>query len=439
MRYNSAMKTLSTHRIPGLVMTGLQFDVPLDHRQPDADHISVFARVVVATDKERANLPWLMFFQGGPGLPAPRPTGRDGWLRRALQNYRVLLLDQRGVGLSTPLTFQTLARLGSPQAQADYLAHFRADSIVADAEWIRREMLGAEGRWSVLGQSFGGFCVTHYLSAAPGYLDLAVITGGLPPLDRPVDDIYLGTYQRVLEKNQRYYERYPGDIELARGIYAHLQTHDVRLPGGGRLTSRRFQQIGMGFGSSSGFEDAHYLLEEAFVPNANATEREISFTFLRAVERYASFETNPIYALLHEAEYCQEAASDWSAERIRARFPQFDAPDGPLCFTGEMVYPWMFDDYEYLRPLKEAAHLLAAETRWPRLYDIATLQANTVPCAAAIYYNDMYVERAYSEETARAIRGLKVWVTNEYEHNGLRADGERVLGRLLDMVNGEAR
>jgi pimeloyl-ACP methyl ester carboxylesterase len=432
------MKTLATHRVPGLVMTNLQFEVPLDYSQPDAARISIFARAVVAPDKERADLPWLVFFQGGPGLPAPRPTGRDGWLRRALQNYRVLLLDQRGVGLSTPLTYQTLARLGSPQAQAAFFTHFRADSIVADAECIRREMLGEDGRWSVLGQSFGGFCVTHYLSAASAHLDLAVITGGLPPLDRPVDDIYLATYQRVLGKNRCYYERYPGDIQLARDIYTHLQAHDVRLPGGGQLTPRRFQQIGMGFGSSSGFEDAHYLLEEALVPGTGPDGREISFTFLRAVERYASFETNPIYALLHEAEYCQGAASNWSAERIRARFPEFDAPDGPLYFTGEMVYPWMFDEYEYLRPLKETAHLLAAEACWPRLYDFAALQANTVPCAAVIYYDDMYVERAYSEETARAIRGLNVWVTSEYEHNGLRADGERVLARLLDMVNGEA-
>jgi hypothetical protein len=49
----------------------------------------------------------------------------------------------------------------------------------------------------------------------------------------------------------------------------------------------------------------------------------------------------------------------------------------------------------------------------------------------------MYVERTLSEETARDIRGIKLWVTNEYEHNGLRADGEKVLGRLLDMLHGE--
>ncbi len=49
----------------------------------------------------------------------------------------------------------------------------------------------------------------------------------------------------------------------------------------------------------------------------------------------------------------------------------------------------------------------------------------------------MYVERTFSEETAAAIGGIKVWVANEYEHNGLRADGERVLDRLLSMLHGD--
>jgi len=69
---------------------------------------------------------------------------------------------------------------------------------------------------------------------------------------------------------------------------------------------------------------------------------------------------------------------------------------------------------------------------------VVVLRADAVPCAAAIYYDDMYVERAYSEETAATIRGLRVWVTNEYEHNALRADGERLLDRLLAILRGEA-
>jgi hypothetical protein len=69
---------------------------------------------------------------------------------------------------------------------------------------------------------------------------------------------------------------------------------------------------------------------------------------------------------------------------------------------------------------------------------VDVLRSNTVPVAAAVYTEDLYVERAFSEETAALVPGLRAWVTSEYDHNGLRADGEHVLGRLLDLVRGRA-
>ncbi len=424
------------HRLPGIVLADHEFEVPLDYTQPDGETISVFGREVVGSDKEKNDLPWLVFFQGGPGGEAPRPEDKSGWLKRALQEYRVLLLDQRGTGRSTPINYQTLTRFVTPREQADYLKNFRADSIVRDAELIRHELIGEGQRWSVLGQSYGGFCITHYLSVAPNGLKEAIITGGLPPLSRPPDDVYRATYRHVIDKNRLYYERYPDDIERAKEIVDYLMSHEVNLPNGDRMSSRRFQQLGIAFGMSYGFERVHYLLEEAFL--RGATDRQIGYLFLRGFENSFVFETNPIYAILHESIYCEEVASNWSAERVRSEFSEFEITrDQPIFFTGEMVYPWMFEEYKYLRPLKEAAEILATYDGWSRLYDKSVLQSNTVPCAAVIYYDDMYVERTLSEETARNIRGIKLWVTNEYEHNGLRLDGEKVLGRLLGMLHGE--
>jgi hypothetical protein len=56
---------------------------------------------------------------------------------------------------------------------------------------------------------------------------------------------------------------------------------------------------------------------------------------------------------------------------------------------------------------------------------------------AAIYADDMYVERELSEETAASIRGIRTWLTNEYDHNALRVHGEVLLGRLLELLRGE--
>ena len=427
------MNTL-THPIPGLVLNSHRFELPVDYAKPDAAKISVFAREVIAPGKENSGLPYLVFFQGGPGSGAPRPMGDSGWIKRALKEFRVLLLDQRGTGASTPITAQTLRHL-TPEAQADYLQHFRADNIVRDAEAIRKVLIGDQP-WSILGQSFGGFCAMNYLSTAPEGLKEVLITGGIPSLTRPADDVYRATYPRVIAKNRAYYERYPDDVQRVREIVGHLAEHDVQLPGGGRLTVQRFLQLGLSFGMSDGYESVHYLIEDAFVDGNQG--REINWNFLSHLEHSQSFDTNPIYSLLQEACYTQQVASDWSAERLIHEFPQFAADaDGPVLFTGEMVYPWMFDHYPQLLPLKKVADLLAKKADWPMLYNVETLRNNRVPVAAAVYYNDMYVHREFSEETAQIVPNMKLWVTSEYEHNGLRANGEHIVDRLLKMTRGE--
>ena len=410
---------MSSYRAPGLVLTEHEFSVPLDHAAPDGERLTVFARE--AAEPDGLEKPFLVFFQGGPGSEATRPTGTQTllpWLERALRDFRVLLLDQRGTGRSTPVG--TLPGM-SPQEQAAYLTRFRADSIVRDAEWIRRD-LGVD-RWSVLGQSFGGFCVTTYLSIAPEGLREALITGGTPPVGRHTDDVYRATYARMLERNRRYYERYPEDRARVAALRERIEAGEVVLPSGDVLTTRRFRQLGHVLGMSYGAEWLHYVLE---LPPGSPM-------FLHDVEAHLpQFARNPLYAIVHEACYADGCVTGWSADRLLP--PEFEAPE---LFTGEHVFPWMFEDVGALRPLAEAAELLARH-EWPRLYDEAQLARNEVPAAAAIYADDPYVERAFSEETAALTRGLRPWLTSEYDHDALRSDGERVLGRLLDLTRGRA-
>jgi len=422
--------------IPGLVFLEHELEVPLDHARPDGETITVFAREVTTPEKEGQELPRLLFLQGGPGFPSPRPGDGSGWLGRALEEYRVVLLDQRGTGRSSPVTHETLGRFSTPTEQAAHLACFRSDSIVADCELLRRELLGSHGRWTLLGQSYGGFCSTHYLSAAPEGLATVLITGGLPGITATVEEIYRLTYARLLGKNRRYYERYPGDVERIQEIAARLVEEDVRLPGGDRLSLRGFQTLGLSFGMSDGFEKLHYLVEEAFVDTARG--RALGYGFLRGVENYNAYDTNPIFALLHEPIYAQGAATAWCAARLRPGFPAFDSGEGPLQFTCEMIYPWMFEDWGVLRPLREAAELLAVKNDWPALYDPERLARNEVPVAAAVYHDDVYVPVELSLDTAARVPNVRTWITNEYEHNGLRADGARILGRLLDLARGSA-
>jgi len=429
---------MRTYRQPGTVLTDHHFGVPLDHGKPDGELIEVFGREVVAAGKaDRAqSLPWLVFLQGGPGMAAQRPVGRETWLDRALEDYRVLLLDQRGTGGSARITARSLTRLGPPRAQADYLAHFRADSIVLDAELIRRELCGDEP-WTVLGQSFGGFCALTYLSFAPHGVAAALLAGGLAGLDNHADDVYRLTYAKTAAKNAAHYERYPMDVARARDVARHIAVRDVRLPGGALLTVEAFQAIGGMLGSSAGSHELHYLLENPFDGDGGLAD-----AFLADVADRVGFAKAPLYAVLHEACYAQGAATNWAAQRVRAEFPEFDAGaalegDAPLLFTGEMVYPWMLDLDPALTPLREAAELLAAREGWPPLYDPARLAGSEAPAAAAVYHDDMYVPALLSLRTAAHVRGLRAWVTNEWEHDGLRVSAGKVLGRLIAMNRGE--
>lgn len=430
-----------SYRQPGVVLTDRRFTVPLDHDNPAGETIELYAREVVAGDRAGQDLPWLLYLQGGPGFGANRFIGKPAWLGRALEDHRVLLLDQRGTGHSTPANRQTLPLRGGPAEQADYLARFRADSIVRDCEAIRPQVTGG-APWTVLGQSFGGFCTVAYLSMAPEGLATALITGGLPSLDAHADDVYRAAYPRIERKVAAHYARYPQDVERARRIADHLLTHEVVLPNGYRFTVEAFQSLGIMLGSGDGSHRLHHLLEDAFVPTPGGPA--LSDAFQEQAQGLLSFAGHPLYALVHEAIYGQDARpTAWAAERVRAEFPRFDAAktlagDEPLMFTGETVHPWMFDCDPALRPLRETAELLAARTDWTPLYDPARLAVNEVPAAAAVYHDDMYVHTPHSLETARSIRGLRTWVTDEFEHDGVRAGGPRVLDRLLALVRDEA-
>ncbi|KAF7137398.1 hypothetical protein RHSIM_Rhsim07G0010300 [Rhododendron simsii] len=432
--------------VPELRLRDHYFTVPLDY---SLDHrtcpkISVFAREVVSVGKEEQSQPYLLYLQGGPGFECPRPTEASGWIGKACQDYR------RGTGLSTPLTPSSMLQIKSGEDLADYLKHFRADNIVKDAEFIRTRLVPDAGTWTVLGQSYGGFCAVTYLSFAPQGLEQVLLTGGIPPIGSGcnADTVYRTCFERIIHQNEKYYKRFPQDVEKVREVVNYLAESEgggVPLPSGGILTPRGLQTLGLsGLGSSSGFERLHYMFERVWDPviSPGAT-KQISYYFLNAFEKWSDYDTNPIYALLHESIYCQGASSRWSAHRIRAaEGVQFDAikaaKEGrPVLFTGEMIFPWMFEEIFALRPFRDAANVLAEKTDWPPLYDIASLNTNKVPVAAAVYYEDMYVNFKLAMETASQIAGIRLWITNEYMHSGLRDAGGQVFDHLKGMLNGK--
>lgn len=424
------------------------FTVPLDHfasedhalagGQPRGETITVFAREYVSaahSEEAAARLPWLLFLQGGPGGRGNRWGSLGGWSKAAAQDFRILMLDQRGTGLSSPIDRNTLPGRGSAAEQAAYLEHFRADSIVADAEVIRHALESPP--WTIYGQSYGGFCALTYLSFAPEGLREVMVTGGLAPLTGSADDVYRATYQRVAARNDEYFRWYPEDRNVVERIARHLRSTPEFLPDGGPLTVERFQMAGAFLGGNTRVDSLHYLLEDAFVDTAAGPR--LSDAFLEQLQGVISRRSNPLYALMHESIYGQGQATDWSAWRMLGENPWFRPDADPLLLTGEMVYPWYFEQDPALRPLREVAELLAGKQDWKKLYDARVLARNTVPVAAAVYSDDIYVDRELSLRTAAAVRGLQVWETADFHHDGIADDGERIFARLLGMVRSGGR
>ncbi|MGK2349753.1 alpha/beta fold hydrolase [Actinomyces sp. W5033] len=416
----------------GLLTREHHLTVPLDRSGagdtwPDGSTtLTVYAREVTraghgVTAPDPLARPALVFLQGGPGCESPRPSADAGlgWLGAVLEHYRVILLDQRGTGRSTPIDHPGAG--GDDAGTARLLTHMRADEIVEDCEDLRRA-LGIE-RWSLLGQSFGGFCCVRYLSAHADSLERVHVTGGLPAVGRPIDEVYTLTYEAMRLRSEEYYARYPGDRDRVAALVEASARGELRDPHGVSVGPQRVRSLGSLLGASGGMDALHHLLERD--PGSWALRCDL-------VDSLAFTPRNPLYAVIHESCWADGGSTAWAAERVRPA--AFDAD--PTLLTGEHITPRMIEDDPLLRPWLAVAEALA-DTVWPRLYDEQALGAAAgVSGAAAVYARDVYVPLETSLATAALVPGLRTWVTSEYEHNGSRASGGEVFRRLVALAGG---
>ena len=431
----------------GAHVTEHRLQVPLDYSDPNGRQIELFAREVTL-DKNGPNTdqPAIIFMQGGPGGRAQRPGDfNSGWIGEALKTHRGILMDERGTGLSTRLDALTLSEFATVKDQVNYVKHFRADNMVRDAELLRGEINGGK-KWASLGQSYGGFINTSYLSLAPEGLSAVYYTGGLPGLVS-IDEIYRRTYRATAARNEVYFKRYEADQQTLKDVLTHLDTHEEILPTGERLTSRRLRMLGLMLGTTTGFDQLHYFFEGPFVSVRG--EKRLNTQFLDMVGRQLSHGDSPMYGVLHETIYAgatpalRGQATNWAAERlldqVGSGIPEGFAPapnyraENPVYLTGEHMYPLIYDEDPALASMRELAHELAAFTEWEPVYNPEQLANNEVPGAAAVYFEDMFVPTDLSLQTAE-LAGIRTWVTNEYQHDGLRANGAAVFQHLQNLL-----
>ncbi len=410
--------TTTIRRLLDLTVEEHTLTVPLVWGDPtDTRTIDIFARVVTREGGER--LPYLVFLQGGPGHEAPRPfhsSTSPAWLDEALAHYRVVMLDQRGTGLSTPVGDADLER-GSA-AVAEYLTHLRADAIVRDCEAMR-EHLSAE-TWSVLGQSFGGFTTLAYLSTDSDSLADVFITGGLSTVDRHPDEVYALCYDKMRAASERYYRRFPEHRDVMRRLVDQAAAGEIVLPDGEVVSPSRLRSVGSALGTNDGWQTVWSLLERD--PASNAFRHDL----MHAMPYGGG---NPLYFAFHESSYASGHATRWSAERTEPR----DFRDDVTLFTGEHIRREWTETVPAFQPWRDVT-LALADFEWPRIYNEVAIAASGATGAAAVYVNDVYVPMEFSLETARLLPGVELWVTSEHEHNGVRSGP--VLTHLIDLAHG---
>lgn len=437
----------------GAVVSSVLYEVPLVHgvitepasADSGAATVTVRAREVRSTDEDADKRPWLVYLQGGPGFEALRPANpSSGWLGELLPHFRVLLLDQRGTGGSSPISAATLSAIGSGEPESQkiaqqikFLSHFRATDIVADAEAIRLAV-GVDS-WFTLGQSYGGFITMSYLSFAPDALAGSMITGGLGLIDGDPKRVYDHTYARTAERQAEVFAAWPHAEQQLSDLYTEVRRaraagQPYRLANGHVVTELTVQRLGMLLGGNSRVQQLRFGLEDALT-QAAGPDRNLSPVMLSLLGSQVDHARNPIYWLFQEAIYTSGPATRWAASRSQHETHPQTLPDTDIPqLIGEAALPEDFEQDPALQPLEQLAHALHEYDAWTPLYDYDQLANNSVPVAAAVYTPDIYVDRELSLETASKIRGINVWESADHHHDGLSDDPATVLGALRERI-----
>ena len=281
------------------------------------------------------------------------------------------------------------------------------------------------------------------------------ITGGVPPVGKTAEEVYLALFRRVKLANDEYYQAHPGDEKKVKRVAKSLAEKEAPVCGRQRLTARGFLTMGRRLGGDKeDYEKMHKLVEvldTSIIDHGKITQPAID-EFWKQGGTSFKLPDRPLYAVLHEAIYCSGPdgtsprweSPRWAAQRVgdgsvardrklsgeEATGPEFSwlqenfdfsgPRDHPLYFTGEAIFRFMLEDAG-LDCFFKAADALAGQSHWPKLYCRDQLKENTVPAKAVPYKNDMYVDYHFSTETLNMIANCElIDVPDDWLHASLK-------------------
>lgn len=461
-------------------LSRLRFKVPLQHDCIELNGACLNLTAHMVYDEARANdgtwatvdwvtcvqndayrlrdQPILLYLCGGPG--AENPPNRNPVMNRWLldRGYSILYLDYRGCGESSPIYAQDLLqnpKMREDQSLADYITHFCQDNIVRDLEAIRqtlsKERVTAGGypvKWTILGQSYGGYISLTYLSMFPEGLTDVFITGGLPPCGMKLDDYFRVEYQDIVKQNKSFCKVYPDANILVRSILELVKAigpRKIQMSGRGYLNGQKLLTLGRQFGSKVGFPEVYHLLQciKLDLEQTGELRRQTISQF----EGILHIDERPLYPILLEQTWCSGGKTRWAAERVAQEIEGFnylrldhdgqyldpaDTPANiPIYFTANTYCRFHYDTHEELVDLKGAAEILA-EHDWQCPYNYEMLASNPcqVPVYAVSFEQDMHLDVGVAAKTAAKVGGLRLVIDPGW-HQDIRYKPAEVLGRLF--------
>jgi pimeloyl-ACP methyl ester carboxylesterase len=221
---------------PAHAVTRGRVTVPLDRAHPAGKQIRIAYERYVRSDKRRPSLGTMVAIEGGPGFSTT--DSRDSYLellKPLMKRRDLLLVDNRGTGLSSPLDCPALhralidyvERAGDCARQIGpsrdlYDTHYVVDDLAAVLDKLGIDKI------DLYGDSYGSYAAQAFAVRHGDRLRSLVLDGAypLPGTDPAFGDLAEATWRGLT----LVCERHPGCKEDARAALARLVARVRRSP-----------------------------------------------------------------------------------------------------------------------------------------------------------------------------------------------------------------
>ncbi|PQZ53031.1 MULTISPECIES: alpha/beta fold hydrolase [unclassified Microbacterium] len=349
----------------------------------------------------------LLYLGGGPGIPSypPEPKSLPAWMKAVLDQFTIVGIDYRGAG--------------QDQNAAAFLAHPHlagVHSISLDLERLRNALF-ADQPWHVLGYSYGGFVALGYATFFPKSVLSLRFASGIPPIHLASDAVHAGLTAALVIENNRFSCLFPRLAGRIPEIASWIDRTAPRLKNGDVLSRARFQKIGTDIGMSYGFSEIARVLDQWRPGSAHQSN------FLAAVSELLPRWKHPAHAVLIDTIYAAPGETlNWPASRALDTSPSLRSSAENLLFTGELAYPWMFEEYSNLRPYRRRAAVAQTASDWLPRVDERNIRSQSFVVRAVISGNDPYVPASHQLAALARLRGPNEVLLSDGGHDTLASN-----------------